>query len=194
MSNYLSKLYEYNKTLLDYNDFGFIFSELKQEYLKTKIKKLCDSKILTRLSKWLFYLTSKWYDNFEIPTKLYSPSYISFHSALYYHKMIFQLPYWISFAYKRNVEKTFWNEYIYSKRIKESVLYNTTWIISSWNFSIASKERAFLDTLYIYPDIYIDNLSNLDREVVIKMSSIYQNKAFEKKVILYFNENKKWAQ
>jgi len=185
MSKNIIKLLNYNHTIFDYDDFWIIFNDLKKSYLKVKIAKLCSEEILVRLTKWIFYLKSKWYDSFELPTKLYSPSYISFHSALYHHSMIFQLPVWISFAYKRNIEKTIWKDFIYSKRLKESILYNTSWIISNWVYSIANIERAFLDTIYIYWDFYFDNLSKLNKIKVLEMLDVYQSKSFSKKVELY---------
>ena len=187
MSKELLKLFNYDRTILNYDDLSYIFSDLKKEYLKSKVSILCKNWILTRLAKWLFYVSDTKIDSFEIPEKLFSPSYISFHSALYYHKMIFQLPIEISFAYKRNIEKQIWDYYMYSKRLKDEILYNTTWIIINKNFSIAWKSRAFLDTLYIYNDIYIDNIDILDKNEVIELSKIYNNKNFEKRVKLYFN-------
>lgn len=185
MSKELINLLNYNHTILDYDDFSLIFKNLKREYLKVKVLNLCKQWIIEKLSKWLFYIKSKWYDIFEIPTKLYSPSYISFFSALYHYWIIFQLPETITFAYKRNIEKLVWWNLIYSKRLKESILYNTTWIISSWRYSIANLERAFLDTLYIYPDYYFDNLRKLNKDKIIEILPIYENKAFEKRVLLY---------
>ena len=195
MSKNIINVLNYNKTILNYSDFGIIFIGFKKDYLKVKIAKLCKDKIITKLTKWVYFVTSKWYDSFELPTKLYSPSYISFHSALYHHWIIFQLPNWISFAYKRNLEKQVWKEYIYSKRLKEEILYNTTWIISNWIYSIADKERAFLDTLYIYWEIYFDNLNWLEKSKVLEYLSIYKNKNFEERVKMYLNNKKPlWAQ
>ncbi|MDD2565563.1 MAG: hypothetical protein PHZ26_03155 [Candidatus Gracilibacteria bacterium] len=178
----------YKSTIFDYGDFSIIFDEYNRDYLKTKIAKLCEEEILVRLTKGIYYLKDRGYDSFELPTKLYSPSYISFHSALYHHSMIFQLPNRISFAYKRNIEKTIGKDIIYSKRLKEEILYNLSGIITTGAFSIADKERAFLDTLYIYGDFYFDNLNELDKNKVIEMLEIYKNKSFSKKIELYLKK------
>ncbi len=188
MSKNILKLFEYKASIFNYDDFASIFKDLNRDYLKIKINNLCKEQILVKLTKWIYYLKNKWYDSFELVAKIYSPSYISFHSALYHHSMIFQLPEWTSFAYLRNIEKYIQYDFIYSKRLKEEILYNTNWIISNWLFSIASRERAFLDTLYIYWDIYIDNLSSLDKNKVLQMLDIYKNKKFEERVKLYLNK------
>jgi hypothetical protein len=48
--------------------------------------------------------------------------------------------------------------------------------------SIATKERAFLDTLYINSDYQFDNLRSVNWEKVFEILPIYFNKRLEKEV------------
>ena len=47
---------------------------------------------------------------------------------------------------------------------------------------IASKERAFLDIMYINKDYYFDNLIGIDWDKVFKILPIYNNKRMTKKI------------
>jgi hypothetical protein len=47
---------------------------------------------------------------------------------------------------------------------------------------IATKERAFLDTLYLNKNYYFDNISVLDKEKIFEILPIYKSKSLEKKV------------
>jgi hypothetical protein len=73
------------------------------------------------------------------------------------------------------------------KNLKKEILLNPSWIINNWNYSIAWKERAFLDTIYLYWDIHFDNISKLDYEKILELLPIYWSKSLKKKVESYFN-------
>lgn len=68
------------------------------------------------------------------------------------------------------------------RRIKESILLNRAGVLKKENYSIASKERVFLDCLYLYKDYYFDNLNGLDKKKVFSLVSIYQSKKLSQKV------------
>ncbi|MDP2395973.1 MAG: hypothetical protein Q8S84_00730 [bacterium] len=43
-----------------------------------------------------------------------------------------------------------------------------------------------MDTLYLYSDIHLDNISGLDYDKVISLLDVYNNKLLEKKAKSYF--------
>jgi len=49
------------------------------------------------------------------------------------------------------------------------------------NYFIATRERAFLDALYLYKNYYFDNLDVLDEKKVFEILKIYQNKTLEQR-------------
>ena len=53
------------------------------------------------------------------------------------------------------------------------------------NYFIASRERAFLDTVYLNKNYYFDNLSSLDWDRCFEILYIYENKAMEKRLNSY---------
>ena len=57
-------------------------------------------------------------------------------------------------------------------------------------YSIASKERAFLDVVYLNKDYYFDNLSPLNWDMVFLILPLYENKRMVKKVGEYYKNFK----
>ena len=68
------------------------------------------------------------------------------------------------------------------RKIKDAVLSNRDGIEIKGDRSIAIKERAFLDTLYINKDYHFDSLSNLDWDKVFNLLPMYGNKRMARKV------------
>ncbi|OHA15786.1 MAG: hypothetical protein A3A10_00100 [Candidatus Tagabacteria bacterium RIFCSPLOWO2_01_FULL_42_9] len=62
------------------------------------------------------------------------------------------------------------------RKIKDAALFNPLGIINKNNYSIASRERAFLDTVYLFPQYYFDNLYSIDWQRCFEIAEIYQNK------------------
>ena len=72
------------------------------------------------------------------------------------------------------------------KNLKKEILLNPNWILNNWYYSLASPERAFLDTLYLFWEIHFDNTSKLDYEEILRLLPIYKNKTLEKRAKSYF--------
>ena len=58
------------------------------------------------------------------------------------------------------------------------------------NYSAASKERAFLDVLYLNKDYHFDSLPPLDWDKIFAILPIYGNKRMAKKANEYFKDFK----
>ena len=63
-------------------------------------------------------------------------------------------------------------------------------IVNQDGSSIATKERAFLDTLYINTDYHFDNPGSLDWDRVFEMLPLYGNKRMTKKACEFFDHFK----
>ncbi len=184
--NELLKLYKDKKTVFNFDDLKTIFAISNNQVLKNKIHYLKTKNILSSPTRWIYILQDKELNKFELANKIYSPSYISFFSALYHHSIIFQYQDDVYLAYKKTDEKQILDFSIKLKNLKKTILLNPDWIINNWYYSIASPERAFLDTIYLFWDIHFDNISNIKLEEVIRLLPIYHNKALEKKAKSYF--------
>jgi len=83
------------------------------------------------------------------------------------------------------------NNNIVYKRLRNEILLNNLGIEKKDNYFIASKERAFTDSVYLYRDYHFDNLTTLNWDLVLELSKIYKNKKTTKRIISYYKLNKK---
>ena len=132
------------------------------------------------------YARDKNYDPYELATKIFTPSYISFETVLLQSGVIFQhySTIFVATYQKREIECD-GHRFSYRK-MKGVLLVDPTGVENRGNYFIASKERAFLDMLYLHNDYYFDNLEALDFVKVFSILPIYNNKRMEKIVAKKF--------
>lgn len=135
-----------------------------------------------------FYAKDKNYDKLELATKILTPSYVSFETVLVAAGVVFQ-HYSTIFVATYQTKEIICDGQTYSfKKIKDTILTNSAGIEQRDYYSIASKERAFLDILYLNKGYHFDNLSPLDFNKIFALLPIYNNKRMAKKVDAYFKE------
>ena len=158
----LNKLYKNNISLLTTLDIENLLQIKSSRTLEDLIKRLIQENVLTSVEKGKYYVTSKQPSNFEIANFLYSPSYISFETALNYYGLLSQFPLEITSAtLGKKTEKEINNQlYTYSKIDKKLF----TGYYKESNYLIATKEKALFDEIYlISKSIKSENiLENLD--------------------------------
>jgi predicted transcriptional regulator of viral defense system len=134
------------------------------------------------------YAKDKHYDKLELSTKIFTPSYVSFETVLVEAGIIFQ-HYSTIFVATYQTKDIICDGQTYSfKKIKDTILTNSSGIEQRDYYFIASKERAFLDILYLNKGYYFDNLAPLDFDKVLALLPIYNNKRMAKKVHAYFKD------
>lgn len=158
----VQKLYKTDKNMFTTLDIAKFLEIDNQRNLENLIKRFVDDKVITVLEKGKYYLTDKTPSSFEIAQFLYSPSYISFETALNYHGILSQFPFEITSATtKRRVEKEVEGKiYTYSK-IDRNLF---TGYYLEKNYLMATKEKALFDQVYmIIKSLRSENsLENLD--------------------------------
>ncbi len=177
MKNIILNVWDSKNTVFTVNELSNIIEYSSDSSLRSKITHYTKRGYIERIAKWLYVLPNREVNIFELVNKIYSPSYISFFTALYHYWIIFQAnPSNIFLAYKKSgtkkIEKL--NLEISFKNLKQDILLNTDWLIFNWNYTIASPERAFLDTIYLYSNIYIDNLDLLKIWKIRELIPIYK--------------------
>lgn len=144
----------------------------------------------TRVGKLLhvhhgLYAKSK-YNPLELANKLYKPSYVSFETVLAKAGVIFQYYETIHMAsYVTRFVEISGNKIQY-RRLKKGVLTNMAGIVEKDGYFEATKERAFLDAIYVYKRYHFDNLGALDFEIINEIKMIYDSKALENRVDEYY--------
>jgi len=181
---FLSHLYSLPQTVFTLNELKLLFPKIPSHLLRKRAHYFVKTHKLLRLRVGVY--TKPEFDWRELSNKIYFPSYISFQTVLQEAGMIFQPYETIYLASYLSRGLTASGQVFQYRKLKNNILLNQTGIVHQKNYAIATKERAFLDTILFYKDYHIDNLSPLNWELVNEISKIYSNKALEKRVSEYY--------
>jgi len=188
--DYISTILRSKQTVLSVKDIMLLWGEPTSGAARVRINYYAKSGDLYRIRRG-FYAKDKNYDKFELATKIFTPSYVSFETVLGQAGVTFQYYSQIFIASHITREiKADGQTYAYRK-IKDVILTNHLGIENKDNYSIASAERAFLDVVYLNTDYHFDNLSMLNWDKVFEILPIYGgNKRMEKMVKKYYEAKK----
>ena len=185
MDNSLLKLYKSPKTVLTVKDIAILWQEKNKNNLKSKIAYYVKKGNLLRLRRGIFSKNEK-YNFKELATSIYTPSYISFETVLREEGIIFQHHNAIFAASYLSREIKCKEKKIVYRKLKGEILTCGAGIEFKPGFSIASKERAFLDMIYLFGDYHFDNLGGIDSKKCFEIAKIYHNKLLDKRLKKYF--------
>ncbi len=187
---YLEALLRSPKTVFSVRDVVLLWGESNNSLVTDRLKKYVKSGKLIRLRQGV-YAKDKNYNKLELATKIYTPSYISFETVLSREAINFQKYESIFVASYLSRDINVDKQNISYIRLKDYVLTNTLGIKQDNNIAIATKERAFLDRIYVSKDYHFDNLDALNWDKVFEILEIYNNKIMVKRVNNYFKAYKK---
>ena len=185
MNSGIRAVYKSPNTVFAVKDLAAIWGITNYNYLKTRIQYYLKRGYLQRICHGLYSKDSDRVDIFEVGNKLRTPSYISFQTVLFREGMIFQeysSTYLASYCSK--TIETGVGEFVYH-RLKDPILYYKDGITFSDTYCIASRERAFLDTIYLFKDYHIDNLRPLDWKKVGALMDGYASACLRKRIKEY---------
>lgn len=185
---YLEIILRSPKTVFTFEDVALLWGEPGTQVARVRLDYYVGKGKLRRIRGGLYAKDGK-YNKLELATRIFTPSYVSFETILVREGLIFQFHSEISVAsyLTREIEV---DEQSYSfRKIKMSVLTNPVGVEHRNETSLATRERAFLDTLYIHRDYHFDNLASLDWNKVFDMLPIYQNQSMAIRVHRIYKSN-----
>jgi hypothetical protein len=187
MSNSIVKLLSSGKTVFNVSDLAILWEIKNNDYLKSKIYYLIHAGDLIRLHHGIFAVDIK-YNKYELAGKLNNPSYVSLETVLRAKDIIFQYSSEITSVGRNNKHYVINGvNYVYRK-IKDNILYKSDGLENMDNYMIASRERAFLDMIYLNKNYYFDNLDSLDWKKSFELAIIYNNKSMIKRLKNYYKD------
>jgi len=187
---YLEILLRSPKTVFSIKDIALLWAENREVNIRIRLSSYAKNGKLIRIHRGI-YAKDKNYDRFELATRIYTPSYISFETVLTRAGVNFQYygNIFVASYVTREIEVD--GQKISFLRMKDYVLSNTIGIEHPNDIATATKERAFLDRIYISKDYHFDQLDVLDWDKVFDILPIYRNKKMAKKVEEYFKHYKR---
>lgn len=131
------------------------------------LKKMTDSKIISKIERGKYLLNSKNIQSFNIANLIYSPSYISFETALNYYGILSQFPYEITSATtKKSKNKQIFDIFYSYSHLKNNLYFGYEKVN---NILIALPEKAILDQIYLSLKGYKKiNIDEYDLEIIKK--------------------------
>ncbi len=182
--SYILSIYSSKNTVFTVKDIALMWDETNRGLVRRRLYRYAKAGKLYAVRKGL-YAKDKNYSKFELATKIFTPSYISFETVLAKAGVVFQFYnqiFVVSYLTREIVADG--QSYSY-KKVKDSVLTNRAGVEAKENYYIASPERAFLDVVYSRKGYHFDNVSPLNWEKVFEILSIYKNQSMEKRVKKY---------
>lgn len=177
---FVFEIYKSNKMVFTLQDISLILRENDFDSLKSKVHYYTKRGVLRAVRRGVYVKPE--YEVYELATRIYTPSYISLETVLQKEGVIFQYydtVFVVSYL-SRNVVVD--KHKISLRKIKHQILLNMEGILQKENYAIATKERAFLDTLYLYKDYHFDNVKVLDRDKIASLLRMYNSKSLKEKV------------
>jgi hypothetical protein len=185
--DFLTTILRSSKTVFTLGDIVMLWGEPGSEATRVRLNYYVQQGDLYRIRRGL-YAKDKKYNRLELATRIFTPSYVSFETILSKEGLIFQFYNQIFIASYLTREITI-DDQIYScRKIRNPLLIDSIGVELKEESSFASKERAFLDILYLNSDYQFDNLGGMDWERVFEILAIYGNKRMDKKVKEFYQQ------
>jgi|SRR3989339_752352 len=185
----ISDILRSNKTVFTFKDISLLWRDNNKKATIATVNYYVQTGELYRIRRGI-YAKDKNYNALELATRIYTPSYVSFETVLTQAGINFQF-YEKTTVASYQTREIIVDGHTYSyKKIKDSMLTNSTGIKHVDECSIATPERAFLDTIYIHTEYHFDNLGSLNWDAIFEIVPIYKNKQMEKRVKKFFEHYK----
>jgi len=185
MSNIAKKLLKLSnsgKTVFTTADL-MLFWEIENKHsLWVDISRALKRGYLKHIRRGLYSLDGVEVDRLELAGKLKKNSYISFETVLLKEGVINQ---WYDTYFSASDRKTeIKNDYgnFNYRKLSEDILNNKLGVKKEDNYFIASVERAVCDYFYKVGFQQLDDLDEIDRDKLLEISKIYQNKRLENNI------------
>ena len=180
-SNLIYILYSDIRTVYTLQEIAMLLGESDAQKLKQRLNYYVRTGKLKNPRRGIYAKEN--YAVEELSCKVYKPSYISLEYVLQKSGIVFQYDTRITnISYLSRAITVDDNLFVYRK-IKNDILFNSKGVVMQDNgISIATPERAFLDTLYLNKTYFFDTINNLDKEWIYSIVPIFQSAQLEKRV------------
>ena len=183
--NHISTLLRSKNTVFTSKELSLIWKETDANLTKKYAYRYVKSNLLYPIRKGI-YAKDKNYNKLELANKIFTPAYISLETVFSKEGIVFQHDDRIFIVSYLSREISCDGQAYVFKRMKNTILTNARGIKKEDNYYIASKERAFLDTVYLNKSYHFDNLSSIKWERCFEMLPIYDNKAMAIRLKSYY--------
>jgi predicted transcriptional regulator of viral defense system len=182
---YLKDLLRSRQTVFTFRELMLLWGGIDSKTARARVHYYIKNNQLYHLRRGLYAISSS-SDKFELATRIFSPSYISFETVLGSNGITFQYYNRIFIASYQSKDVECDKNTFTFKTIKRTILTDSNGIENREFYAIASPERAFLDVVYLNTDYHFDNLSSLDWDKIFSILPVFGgNRRMEQRVKKY---------
>jgi hypothetical protein len=185
----ISAILRSSRTVFTFKDISLMWRNTDKKAVIAGINYYVSTGQLHRIRRGI-YAKDENYDKTELACRIYTPAYVSFETVLTRAGINFQYYGQIFIASYLAREIVVDGQVYQYRKIKNTLLTDPAGVLNKDGIAIATKERAFLDTLYLNRDYHFDNLAPLNWEKVFEMLPLYNNKRMTRKVQEFFDATK----
>jgi len=178
----IEKLLISKQKVFTVDDLAILWNMPNRKKLWESIKYYLRSNRLQKIYSGVYVLADHEFDQLELAVNLFTPSYISFFTALAVHGVNFQHYSQVhAMALASKTIKTQGLSFVYHQ-LKDEIFFNETGVEQRVTYKIASIERAICDSLYLVPSMTFDVLDAINIDKLQQVAQVYNNKNLLKKV------------
>ncbi len=174
----LKVLMDSGKTVFRAKDLQILWQENSKNTVAAS-KRMVAKKLILKLTKG-YYAIRQDYNIYELANLIVSPSYVSFNSALLFWGACFQVSNAVQSVARLNHERLIGNKTYKYQAMKKDLFFYSEGIDSKNNVSVASPERALLDSFYFGFAANVDNWEKINKTYLKKLAEKYPLSVQEK--------------
>jgi predicted transcriptional regulator of viral defense system len=145
---------------------------LKINTAKVVAKRMTDKKVIHRITRGYYSLREE-YEIYELANLIIQPSYISLNTALFYHSVAFQKSNSINSVSLTNYKKRIKDNVFVYYSLKKELFFNLEGVSIKENLSIATPERAILESFYFGQLPNLDNIERVNFTFLKELSDLF---------------------
>lgn len=174
----LKILMESEKTVFRSRDIQILWQESPKN-TAVAVKRMTEKRLILKLAKG-YYALREDYSIYELANLIISPSYISFNSALLFSGACFQMSNTVQSAALLNYKREVGDKVYCYQAMKKDLFFYSDGIDSKNNVSVASPERALLDSFYFGFTANVDDWEKINKTHLKKLAGNYPLSVQEK--------------
>ncbi len=167
----LKVLMESKKTVFRARDLQILWNEGCRNTI-IYAKRMAAKNLILKLAKG-YYALNKDYDVYQLANLIISPSYVSFNSALFFWGACFQVSKTVQSVSLLNYQREIDGRTYKYQSMKKDLFFYSEGIDHKNNVSIASPERALLDSFYFGLAANVDDWEKINKTYLKKLAEKY---------------------
>ena len=187
MDTFLTIIYGSKQTVFTVREIALLVGSRDAANFRSKLSYYVRTGKLIRLRRGVFAKDER-YDPKELAVRICTPAYISFETVLAQEGVTFQYYDTIFVASYLSRTISVGKNTIAFRKLKDAILTDPNGLIDCGFYYEATRERAFLDRLYLSDSYHFDNLRGIDWGACRKLLPIYGSRKLEVAFETYENE------